>query len=97
MESYSFKVENLQRETDGYVHTANYVYTGVSTTGSLTKEHSVTGIVTFTRPESLIPYNDLTESQVIGWIQTGIGSTEISVMQTELGKFIDPDIGGTPW
>ena len=97
MESYSFKVENLQRETDGYVHTANYVYTGVSTTGSLTKEHSVTGIVTFTRPESLIPYNDLTESQVIGWIQTGIGSTEISVMHTELGKFIDPDIGGTPW
>ena len=97
MESYSFKVENLQRETDGYVHTANYVYTGVSTTGSLTKEHSVTGIVTFTRPESLIPYNDLTESQVIGWIQTGIGSTEISVMQTELGKFIDPDIGGTSW
>ena len=57
----------------------------------------MTGIVTFTRPESLIPYNDLTESQVIGWIQTGIGSTEISVMQTELGKFIDPDIGGTPW
>ena len=97
MESYSLKVENLQRETDGYVHTANYVYTGISTTGSLTKEHSVTGIVTFTRPESLIPYNDLTESQVIGWIQTGIGSTEISVMQTELGKFIDPDIGGTPW
>ena len=94
MESYSFKIENLQREADGYVHTANYLYTGVSTTG---KSHSMVGIVTFTRPESLIPYNDLTESQVIGWVQTGIGSTEISAMQTELGKFIDPDIGGTPW
>ena len=58
MESYSFKIENLQREADGYVHTANYLYTGVSTTG---KSHSVVGIVTFTRPESLVPYNDRNE------------------------------------
>ena len=95
--SYTFKVENLVRESDGYVHTAYYTYTGVSTTGASVKTYSTTGICTFSRPDSLVPYNDLTESQVIGWIQTGIGSTQISVMQSDLDQYIDPNIIGTPW
>ena len=95
--SYTFKVENLLRESDGYVHTAYYTYTGVSTTGASVKTYSTTGICTFSRPDSLVPYNDLTESQVIGWIQTGIGSTQISVMQSDLDQYIDPNIIGTPW
>ena len=95
--SYTFKVGNLIRESDGYVHTAYYTYTGVSTTGASVKTYSTTGICTFSRPDSLVPYNDLTESQVIGWIQTGIGSTQISVMQSDLDQYIDPNIIGTPW
>ena len=95
--SYTFKVENLVRESDGYVNTAYYTYTGVSTIGASVKTHSLTGICTFSRPDSLVPYNDLTESQVIGWIQTGIGSTQISVMQSDLDQYIDPNIIGTPW
>ena len=95
--SYTFKVENLERESDGFVHTAVYTYTGVSTTGSSMMTHSLAGICTFSRPDSLVPYNDLTESQVIGWIQTGIGSTQISVMQSDLNQYIDPNIIGTPW
>ena len=95
--SYTFKVENLIRESDGYVHTAYYTYTGVSTTGASVKTHSLAGICTFSRPDSLVPYNDLTESQIIGWIQTGIGSTQISVMQSDLDQYIDSNIIGTPW
>ena len=95
--SYTFKVENLERESDGFVHTAVYTYTGVSTTGSSMMTHSLAGICTFSRPDSLVPYNDLTESQVIGWIQTGIGSTQITNMQNELNSYIDTNIGGTPW
>ena len=95
--SYTFKVENLERESDGFVHTAVYTYTGVSTTGSSMMTHSLAGICTFSRPDSLVPYNDLTESQVIGWIQTGIGSTQITNMQNELNEYIDTNIGGTPW
>ena len=90
--SYTFKVENLLRESDGYVHTAYYTYTGVSTTGASVKTYSTTGICTFSRPDSLVPYTDLTESQVIGWIQTGIGSTQISVMQSDLDQYMDPNI-----
>ena len=95
--SYTFKVENLERESDGFVHTAVYTYTGVSTTGSSMMTHSLAGICTFSRPDSLVPYTDLTESQVIGWIQTGIGSTQITNMQNELNEYIDTNIGGTPW
>ena len=95
--SYTFKVENLVRESDGYVNTAYYTYTGVSTTGASVKTHSLTGICTFSRPDSLVPYTDLTESQIIGWIQTGIGSSAIESLQEDLNRYIDPNIGGTPW
>ena len=95
--SYTFKVENLVRESDGYVNTAYYTYTGVSTTGSSMMTHSLAGICTFSRPDSLVPYTDLTESQLIGWIQTGIGSTGIESLQQDLNRYIDPNIGGTPW
>ena len=95
--SYTFKVENLERESDGFVHTAGYTYTGVSTTGTSMKTHSLAGICTFSRPDSLVPYTDLTESQIIGWIQTGIGSSAIESLQEDLNRYIDPNIGGTPW
>ena len=95
--SYTFKVENLERESDGFVHTAVYTYTGVSTTGTSMKTHSLAGICTFSRPDSLVPYTDLTESQIIGWIQTGIGSSAIESLQEDLNRYIDPNIGGTPW
>ena len=95
--SYTFKVENLERESDGFVHTAFYTYTGVSTTGTSVKTHSLAGICTFSRPDSLVPYTDLTESQIIGWIQTGIGSSAIESLQEDLNRYIDPNIGGTPW
>ena len=99
--SYTFKVENLERESDGFVHTAVYTYTGVSTTGigsaSSVMTHSLAGICTFSRPDTLVPYTDLTESQLIGWIQTGIGSSAIESLQEDLNRYIDPNIGGTPW
>ena len=95
--SYTFKVENLVRESDGYVNTAYYTYTGVSTTGTSVKTHSLAGICTFSRPDTLVPYTDLTESQLIGWIQTGIGSSAIESLQEDLNRYIDPNIGGTPW
>lgn len=95
--SYTFQVENLERESDGFVHTAFYTYTGVSTTGTSVKTHCLAGICTFSRPDSLVPYTDLTQSQIIGWIQTGIGTSSIESLQADLNRYIDPNIGGTPW
>ena len=70
---------------------------GISTTDGVERGYGVAGICTFTRPETLVPYNDLTESQVAGWIATGIGTTSIATMKVEIDKHIDPNIGGTPW
>ena len=103
--SYYFTVHNLERESDGYVYKAEWSYGGISTSpttstlnkGTVERGYGVAGVSTFARPSSLIPYADLTESQVIGWISTGIGTTSISDMKTEIDKHIDPNIGGTPW
>jgi hypothetical protein len=95
--SYYFNISNLERESDGFVHSAEYYYAGISTTDGVERSYSVAGICTFTRPDTLVPYTDLTESQVSGWISTGVGTTSIAAMKTEIDKHIDPNIGGTPW
>ena len=95
--SYYFSIYNLERESDGFVHSADYHYAGISTTDGLERGYSVAGICTFTRPDTLVPYKDLTQPQVAGWIATGIGTTSIAAMKIEIDKHIDPNIGGTPW
>ena len=95
--SYYFNIYNLEHESDGFVHTAEYAYVGISTTSGVERNFSVAGICTFTRPDTLVPYKDLTEPQVAGWIATGIGTTSIATMKVEIDKHIDPNIGGFPW
>ena len=92
--TYTWAVNTLDRElADGYVSTVHYTVNAADDTYSA----GAYGSVGLERPESLIPYADLTESQVIGWISTGVGTTSISNMKTEIDKHIDPNIGGTPW
>ena len=95
--SYYFFISNLEHEPDGFVHTAEYSYAGISTTNGVERGYGVAGICTFTRPDTLIPYKDLTESQVAGWIETGLGTTSMATMKVEIDKHIDPNIGGLPW
>jgi len=95
--SYYFSIFNLEHESDGFVHTAEYSYAGISTTDGVERCWGVAGICTFTRPDTLVPYTDLTQPQVAGWIATGIGTTSFTSMKTEIDKHIDPNIGGTPW
>ena len=95
--SYYFFISNLEHESDGFVHTAEYSYAGISTTNGVERGYGVAGICTFTRPDTLVPYKDLTESQVAGWIETGLGTTSMATMKVEIDKHIDPNIGGVPW
>ena len=67
----AWNIEDLQRETsDGYVFEV-----GVSLTGTNTDDASIKGttpvhICKLVRPSgSLVPYADLTEAQVVGWVQ----------------------------
>jgi len=59
--------------------------------------------VTFEREEgsSFIPYEELTEDIVVGWVKEKIGEEGISEIESQLKKEIDKQkvitVTGTPW
>ncbi len=56
-------------------------------------------------PDPMIPYADVTEANVITWIKSGVGTTEVTNIenhiQTKLGKLVNPpaptQTDGLPW
>ena len=95
----TWEVNTLQRElADGYVNKVIYRVKGTDGT----YETRVTGEVELEKPETLIPYKDLTQDTVIGWVKTKLGTESI----TKIEKAIDDNITlqktpvhgvGTPW
>ena len=95
----TWKVNTLQRElADGYVNKVIYRVKGTDGTYST----RVTGEVDLEKPDTLIPYKDLTQETVIGWVKAKLGSDTV----TEIEKAIDDNITlqktpvhgvGTPW
>lgn len=70
----TWKIANLEREiADGYVFTAHYTVNAHDGTYSA----GAYGSIGFERPETLIPYADLTEEQVIEWVKEAIGSDKV--------------------
>ena len=77
----TWEVNTLQRElSDGYVNKVIYRVKG----SDGTYETRATGEVDLEKPDTLIPYKDLTEEKVIGWVKAKLNSTT----DTE-GKAID--------
>jgi len=96
----TWDIAQLERETaDGFVFTAHY--TVDSSDG--TYNANAYGSVGFERPETLIPYADLTKDTVIGWVKEAIGGADKvaeieSALQTMLGEQKSPTkASGTPW
>ncbi len=95
----TWEVNTLQRElADGYVNKVIYRVKGTDGT----YETRVTGEVDLEKPETLVPYKDLTPDIVIGWVKAKLGSDSI----TKIEKAIDDNITlqktpvhgvGTPW
>ena len=95
----TWEVNTLQRElADGYVNKVIYRVKGTDGT----YETRVTGEVDLEKPETLIPYKDLTQDTVIGWVKAKLGSDSV----TQIEKAIDDNITlqktpvhgvGTPW
>ena len=95
----TWEVNTLQRElADGYVN--KVIYRVYGTDG--TYETRATGEVDLEKPDTLIPYKDLTADTVIGWIKAKLGTESI----TQIEKAIDDNITlqktpvygvGTPW
>jgi len=67
----TWEVSSLDYENkDGYVFAAVYDVTATKIDISVTEP----GTIKFTRPESLLPFDDLTEEMVIGWIKAELNS-----------------------
>jgi hypothetical protein len=95
----TWAIANLERETaDGFVFTAHYTVDAKDGTYSV----GAYGSIGFERPENLIPYADLTEAQVINWVQEALGADKVTeileALQSQLDEQHTPTkASGKPW
>lgn len=98
--SITWGINTLERETaDGFVMTAHYTVAANDGTYS----SSAYGSIGFERPDNLIPYADLTQETVIGWVKTALGGDEkVAEIESALQAQIDEQrapskANGVPW
>ena len=98
--TFTWSIATLERETsDGYVYTAHYRVDATDNTYTA----GAYGSVGFERPQTLIPYSDLTEALCIRWVHNAIGGqekvTEIeAALQAQLDEQRTPTkASGVPW
>lgn len=96
---FTWKIANLERETaDGFVMVAHYTVTAEDGTYS----SGAYGSLGLERPENLIPYADLTEDTVIGWVKDAFGAEKVAEIETALQTQLDEQhqptkAAGLPW
>ena len=95
-----WEVNTLERNLgDGYVSKVIYRVKGMDGEEEKLRE---TGEVELERPETLIPYKALTESNVLEWVKAKLGTDEV----TRVEKWLEDEIAlinapvtgtGKPW
>ena len=98
----TWEVNTLQRElADGYVNKVIYRVKGTDGT----YETRATGEVDLEKPETLVPYKDLTDETVIGWVKAKLDAQEAGTV-AKIEAAIDANINlqktpthgtGKPW
>jgi hypothetical protein len=97
--TFEWKIANLERETDdGFVFTAHYTVNAsddVYTSGAY-------GSLGFERPDNLIPFSELTEEIVIGWVKETFGEEKVAEIEAALQAQLDEQrhptkAAGVPW
>jgi hypothetical protein len=98
--TFTWAVANLERETaDGYVFVCHYTIAANDGTYS----SSAYGSVGFERPDNLVPYSELDEPTVIGWVKEALGGDEkVQEIEAALQAQIDEQrhpskAAGVPW
>lgn len=98
MTTYNWSIVNMDRLTaDGFVVTVHY---NVSATDG-TYNASTYGTVGYTEQpgQTYVPYADLTQAQVVGWVQTSLGKDTVEAsLQSQIDAQKNPvQKSGTPW
>ena len=98
----TWEINTLQRElADGYVNKVIYRVKGTDGT----YETRATGEVDLPKPDTLVPYKDLTAETVIGWVKAKLDADEAGTV-AKIESAIDENITlqktpthgiGTPW
>ena len=99
----TWEINTLERElADGYVKKVIYRVKGIE---GITEKARVTGEVELEKPDNLIPYSDLTESTVIGWVKAKLNA-DLDGTVAAIEKSLEDEIAllnkpvtavGTPW
>jgi hypothetical protein len=97
--TFEWKIAQLERETeDGFVFTAHYTVAANDDTYA----SSAYGSLGFERPDSLIPFADLTEEIVVGWVKEHFGAEKVAEIEQALENQISEQrnptkASGLPW
>jgi len=97
--TFTWHIANMERETaDGFVMTAHYTVTAEDGTYS----SGAYGSLGFERPDKLIPFADLTEEMVIGWVKDAFGAEKVTEIEAALQAQLDEqhhpsNASGMPW
>lgn len=82
----TWAIANLERETaDGFVFTAHYTVNAKDDTYSA----GAYGSIGFKRPESLIPFANLTKTKVVSWVQEALGADKVAEVEAALQNQIN--------
>ena len=98
MTTFNWQISQMDRLTsDGFVVTVHYIVNATDDTYSA----STYGTVGYTQEpgETYIPYADLTEVIVVGWVQTSLGKDTVEAsLQSQIDLQKNPvQAAGVPW
>ena len=98
MTTFNWKISQMNRLTsDGFVVTVHYRVDATDDTYGA----STYGTVGYTQEtgETYIPYADLTEATVVGWVQTSLGKDTVEAsLQSQIDLQKNPvQAAGVPW
>ena len=97
--TFTWNIANLERETsDGYVYTAHYTVNAADDTYS----SGAYGSLGLERGDTLVPFADLTEATVVGWLKEKLTAEKVTEIEAALQAQLDEQrqptkAGGLPW
>ena len=97
--TFTWNIANLERETsDGYVYTAHYTVNAADDTYS----SGAYGSLGLERGNTLVPFADLTEATVVGWVKEKLTAEKVTEIEAALQAQLDEQrqptkAGGLPW